>query len=207
MALTHAELAALHARVMETAVATVHKVRPAHLEAATPCADWNVGQLLAHMIAQNDGFAAAALGEVSDRSMWTPRPVPSDDGAVGKAFEVSARSLLRAVAEDGSLDRPWVLPDFRPEPFPGSQALGFHLIDYVVHSWDVAVSVGERVEFEPDVLAAAEAVAKAVPDGSNRQRTGAAFKPALSPGDGGTFDDVLRWLGRDPGWGQRDVQI
>ncbi|GIG67449.1 TIGR03086 family metal-binding protein [Phytomonospora endophytica] len=195
-----------HAAVLDTAVATVHKVRSAHLDLPTPCADWNVGQLLAHMIAQNDGFAAAALGEVSDRSMWTPRPVPADEGAAGKAFETSARSLLRAVAEDGAVDRLWKLPEFREEPFPGSQALGFHLIDYVVHSWDVAAAIGERVEFEPGVLAVALPIAKAVPDGSNRQRDGAAFRPALGPIEHGTLDEILRWLGRDPAWAQREVQ-
>jgi len=197
-------LADAHARVLKTAVATVHKVRSAHLDLPTPCADWNLGQLLAHMIAQNDGFAAAALGEVSDTSMWTPRPVPKD--GAGEAFETSARSVVRAVAEDGALDRPWRLPEFREEPFPGRQALGFHLIDYVVHSWDVATAIGERVEFEPGVLAVAVPIAEAVPDGSNRQRTGAAFRPALQPGDGGELDEILRWLGRDPSWAQREVQ-
>lgn len=199
-------LTAAHARVLETAVATVHKVRPAHLGLPTPCAEWNLTQLLAHMVAQNDGFTAAALGEVSDRSMWTPRPVPAGDGEVGATFETSARSLLRAVAEDGALDRGWKLPEFSEEPFPGREALGFHLIDYVVHAWDVAAAIGERVEFEPDVLAVATPIADAVPDGSNRYLKGGAFKPALPPGQGGGLDAILRWLGRDPAWAQREVQ-
>ena len=53
--------------------------------------------------------------------------------------------------------------------FPAAQAISFHFIDYLVHGWDVARSLGVDYELEPDLLAAALPVAQAVPDGEPRK--------------------------------------
>ena len=48
--------------------------------------------------------------------------------------------------------------------FPARQAISFHFVDYVVHSWDVARTLDLPLDFEPALLDAALAVAKAVPE-------------------------------------------
>jgi hypothetical protein len=84
---------------------------------------------------------------------------------------------------------------------PAQLAVGFQLVDNVVHAWDVAVSLGRRPEVDDDVVAAALVVARQVPDGDERDRPGAAFAHALPIGvRRSPLDETLLLLGRDPAW-------
>jgi hypothetical protein len=84
--------------------------------------------------------------------------------------------------------------------FPGAQAISFHFIDYIVHSWDLAKSLGMTPTFTDDVLAAAYEVAQMVPTGDARLAPGTAFAPAgKSAGDDG-LDQIVALLGRSPNW-------
>ena len=86
--------------------------------------------------------------------------------------------MLEAFGADGVLDREFALAEISPVlRFPAAQAISFHFIDYVVHGWDVARSLGVAYQPEPDLLAAALPVALAVPGGQARKRDGAAFDP------------------------------
>jgi uncharacterized protein (TIGR03086 family) len=189
---------------METAAALVARVRPGGLGVRTPCAAWDLGQLLAHMTGQNHGFAASARGEQADLGIWADRPVTAGEDP-GRVFAASADAVVAAFAaiEDLAGTRMW-LPEIRPEPVPAAVAVGFQLVDTVVHAWDVAKSLGTEVEFGPQMLAATLPIALAVPDGAARAAEGAAFAPEL-PGlreDKGaaTLDRILSVLGRDPKW-------
>ena len=48
----------------------VAEVRDGHLDQPSPCDGWRVRDLLRHMVGNNRGFAAAALGRSPSRSMW-----------------------------------------------------------------------------------------------------------------------------------------
>lgn len=190
---------ALDARALQVATAVVDRVDAAALDRPTPCARWSLGQLLAHMTGQNHGFAAAARGETADLTVWADRPVGDDPAGV---FAASAADVVAAFAEEGALQRSWWLPEIRDGAlFPAQQAMSFHFVDYVVHAWDVAASLGMRVGFDADLLDAALAVAERVPGGAAREREGAAFAPAVGvASEGGTLDRVLALLGRSPSW-------
>jgi len=70
----------------------------------------------------------------------------------------------------------------------------------VVHSWDVAKTLGLEAEFPADVLEVALRVALDVPDGDNRLMPGAAFAAALAVGGGSLLDLIVAILGRSRGW-------
>ncbi|NML52559.1 hypothetical protein HHL19_17940 [Streptomyces sp. R302] len=53
------DLRRLHARVVRDSVHLVARVTPADLTRPTPCAGWDLKDLLDHMTAQHHGFAAA----------------------------------------------------------------------------------------------------------------------------------------------------
>jgi uncharacterized protein (TIGR03083 family) len=166
-------IVALDARAVQASVAVTDQAGPADLVRPTPCGGWTLDQLLAHMAGQHDGFAAAA-------------------GRVQAAF-----------AADGVLDRDFTLPEIDPAAtFPAALAISFHFIDYVVHGWDVARTLGLDYQLEPDLLGVALAVAAAVPDDDRtRRRPGAAFAPRVSaPAGAGPLDQVMALLGRPPGW-------
>src|SRR4051812_27737474 len=65
----------LHRRAVDTSIDVVARSGPSDLDRPTPCAAWNLGQLLAHMTVQHHGFAAAAAGQVTDVEAWRPRPL------------------------------------------------------------------------------------------------------------------------------------
>ncbi|MGW6425769.1 TIGR03086 family metal-binding protein [Nocardia sp. NPDC055053] len=171
----------------------------APLTVETPCAGWDLRALLEHMSTQNRGFAAAVRGE-GDPAVWEVRRAADPVGD----FLRSADEIVAAFAEPGALTRTLALPEIPPGRFPAATALGFHLIDSVVHAWDVARSVGSSVDLDSDLAPAALRIAEAVPTGASRQRPGAAFAPALEmPDESATLDRILRVLGRSPDWQPR----
>ncbi len=193
-----ARILSLDARVVRVTIDAVSQVAPPDLGRPTPCGDWTLGDLLSHMIAQHYGFAAAAAGEGADLARWQQRPV----AAPVAEYRAAAEQVLASFAADGVLDRELALPEISTaQPFPAAQAISFHFVDYVVHGWDVARSIGVDYRLEPDLLAAALPVARAVPDGEQRSAPGAAFAPALAVReDMDALDQILAMLGRRPSW-------
>jgi uncharacterized protein (TIGR03086 family) len=78
-------------------------------------------------------------------------------------------------------------------------AIGFHLVDYVVHGWDVAASLGTGFQLPDGVVLAALPIARAVPDGQSRTVPGAAFAPGRPvPAGVDPLEEILALLGRAP---------
>ena len=99
----------------------------------------------------------------------------------GRAYSEAARDVLDAFAADGTADAPFALPEFgEGAVFPGAMAMGFHFVDYVVHGWDVAASLGVPYELPAEVVAAVLPLALAVPDGDFRTGAGRHSLPPSS---------------------------
>ncbi|SDS62763.1 TIGR03086 family metal-binding protein [Actinoplanes derwentensis] len=64
------DLRAADAVAVRASVAVVEKIAAGDLVRVTPCAGWDLGDLLAHMTAQHRGFAAAARGQGADPAFW-----------------------------------------------------------------------------------------------------------------------------------------
>jgi len=192
-------IVSLDARAVAASVMVASKAGSADLTRPTPCGDWTLGQLLAHMTVQHDGFAAAAAGNGADPSVWQAQPAPPDPVA---EYGAAADRVLRAFAADGVLTREFALPEIAPgAAFPAAMAISFHFIDYVTHGWDVARALGLDYELEPELLGVALAVAEAVPDDQTRLQPGAAFAPRVSrPGTASQLDRIVALLGRRPDW-------
>ncbi|MFG1951997.1 TIGR03086 family metal-binding protein [Micromonospora sp. NPDC048830] len=189
----------LHRRTMRRSVEIVAAIRDDQWDAPTPCAGWTVRDLLAHMIRENRGFAAAAGGETADRSPWTS-PIGPDPRA---DYAASAHLAVAAFNAGGVPDREFWLPQLNDAvTYPGGQAVGFHLLDYLVHGWDLAVATGQPFSFDEDVLAAVRDIAaRDVPHGPRRHRPGATFAPPLPAGaEASQAQRLLAFLGRDPHW-------
>ncbi len=193
------DIVALDARVVQATVSVVSLAGQADLARPTPCADWTLSELLTHMTAQHDGWAAAATGDGGDLSRWQPGP-PAPDPV--KEYAAAAERALAAFGADGVLERKFVLAELSPVlQFPAAQAISFHFIDYLVHGWDVARSLGVDYELEPDLLAAALPVAAAVPDGEPRKLGVVPFAPGIPvTGDLSAMDQIVAMLGRSPAW-------
>jgi uncharacterized protein (TIGR03086 family) len=191
------DVVTLDAQAVRASVELLARARPGDMARPTPCADWTLHGLISHMAAQHYGFAAAAAGD-GDLARWRPRRLRSDPVA---DYRASAETVLAAFSAEGVLGRQFPLPEFAAGAiFPARQAIGFHFIDYVVHSWDVAKALGLDVRFGAELLPAALGVAKAVPGGEARLAPGAAFAPAVAWQDGSPLDRIVAILGRSPDW-------
>ncbi|MEU8914290.1 TIGR03086 family metal-binding protein [Streptomyces nigrescens] len=194
-----AHLRRLHAQAVRDSVALIHRVAPDDLSRPTPCSAWTLAELLAHMTAQHHGFAAAALGKGQDLAHWSVRPLGTDPVGV---YTAAAEHVIAAFATVEGPDRAFALPEFSTtRTFRAARAIGFHLIDYVVHSWDVARTLGLAHTPDAELLRAALPIARAVPDDDSRLAAGSAFRPGLATDeDADTLEQLLAALGRSPHW-------
>ncbi|NUR72346.1 MAG: TIGR03086 family protein [Hamadaea sp.] len=188
------QLQELHTRAMSACAAAVAQATPADLSRPTPCAGWTLADLLAHMTAQDRGFAGAARGAVTTADDWKPQY--HGDDAITEYAEAAA-DVQRAIAEDGVLERGFVIPEFATDRLiKGPNAVRAHLIDAVVHGWDVARTLGAGYVLDDEVLAESLAIAESIPDADDRGgffSRAVAADPVAAP-----LDRIVAHLGRSP---------
>lgn len=189
----------LDRRAMSVTAQIMPGITPAQMGNPTPCGRWRLRDLIAHIIGQYHGFAQAASGEPTGLAAFRPRPAGDD---VADAYAAAAALVTGAFATDGVLGRSFWLPEIsRDTPFPARAAIGFHLVDEVVHAWDLGKSVGVAPAFDDEVLAATLSIAARVPNDPASRGEGRAFAQGSDPGpDVPVLDRIVALLGRSPGW-------
>ena len=181
----------LHRRALDLASELVQAVQPADLGRPTPCAGWDLAALLAHMTGQNHGFADALRGGTS---LAAYAPVPGV-----AVWPGSVADLLDAVAHPGT--DAVLLPEITTaRRFPVPVVIGFHLLDTVVHGWDIATALGRVWRPEPALVDAVLEQARLIPAGPARTAPGAAFAPVEAVEDDDSWVTVLALVGRDASW-------
>ena len=133
--LSSAGLLALHRRAQGLIDSALVKLPERALALPTPCSDWTLGELLSHVLGQNRGLASSARGGGQDLSDWRPHVLGPDPA---RDIAESAADVVAGFADRGS-DRTVWMPEISPSaPIPARVALLAHLVDTVVHGWDIA---------------------------------------------------------------------
>jgi uncharacterized protein (TIGR03086 family) len=160
---------------------------PDDLHAATPCARFDVSDVLAHMVGGATVFAAAFRGD----------PTPPSDGAAPPhdlvaAFPEAMLRLAAAVRSPGAMERTIASPFGE---MPGETFARLVALDGLVHGWDLAIASGQPYDPPADVVAAVEAFARdAITDDL---RDGDTFAVASDPGPEATrLERVVAFTGR-----------
>jgi len=160
----------------------------------TPCAEWNVRDLVNHVAAEDrwtkplvDGKTIAEVGDAFDGDLLGEDP--------RAAAIAAAEEALTAVAER--------LPaGGRVHLSYGEEDVGEYIsqlaADHLIHGWDLAVATGQNRNLDSELVAEVAAWYR------NREEimrtTGAiAARPDSAPG-GNPQADLLRAYGRDPDW-------
>jgi len=108
-------------------------VRADDLDLASPCRDWPVRAVVAHIVAGIWYFKALAAREpVADLMRGLSDLVGDDPFA---SYDRAGRAALDAWRAPGALDATYALPLGER---PGREALAIHQADLLVHGWDVA---------------------------------------------------------------------
>ncbi len=120
----------------------VGRLRPADLNLSTPCSSWTTRDLLNHVVGGALMYADAFEGgPVEDISGRLPDVVGDDPLS---AFQAAAGRFGEATQSAGAMDRVFALPW---GSMSGPTFLRFVGFDLLMHSWDLAATLGE----EPDV--------------------------------------------------------
>lgn len=181
-------------RALEVCGVAVAAIGPDELHHPTPCDDWTLHGLVRHLVSENLGFAGAAGGAAWDPAAWNAGLLGDDPYA---AYLQSAETVTKAFSPDAVLDRQVEVREFGV--FPGRVAISFHFIDFLVHGWDVAQSIGAPFSPDEDLLDAALKIASKVPATPESRGPGRAFGiPVPIDEDAPAFDRLLAMLGRAP---------
>lgn len=189
---TFDKLLALHRETTAEAGALVARTADADLHLPTPCADWDLADLLAHMIGQQDGFAAAvARGDAPASAYAGPAITPA---TLLPRWESSARNLDAAFAgADPTADVRLAELDLR---VPVALALGMQLLDTAVHAWDVATALGAT--YRPGAAAVSFVLESARVIAARPGGTPGVFAAPVAERGDDAWADALRLLGREP---------
>lgn len=120
-------------------------VKPTQLKWETPCAEWNLQQLLNHMLTTMDLMSNAArnaeVGDDASRLIAVEDYLEGDETL--SAFDAVAERALSIWHLSGSLDGTCITPF---GPAPRLMAAQISLNDSVVHAWDVGRTTGEDAD-------------------------------------------------------------
>ena len=158
-------------------------VTPDQLDQPTPCANWNVGQLIDHMV----GAQYWALGGMTGQPS-TETGEGSSTGDFCAAFDAAAQQALAAFSEPGALGK-MVNPGFGD--MPGAALLGLAATDTFTHAWDLAKATGQDTNLDPQLAAAFLEGSKQAIQPAFRSETGEIFGPEQQAPDGASSADQL----------------
>lgn len=159
------------------------------LDARTPCDEWQVRDLMGHLVGGGHMFAAAFAGAPMDMSGGGD-PLGGDPGG---AFAAAAGAFSTAAGAPGAMERTVTLP-FGDMPAPVVIELAG--ADLLVHSWDLASATGQPFEPPTEVVEAAETFLRGFLQPSLR---GAMFAAEVAvPADAPPLARLVGFTGRRP---------
>lgn len=172
-------------RAFAAAATIVDGVPPDRRDAASPCADWTVAEVVEHVIAGNLLVARALGPDLAD--------APEVAESLGPRFRSSAESLAAALALPDVLTGTVTVP-FGTVPVP--VAVQLRTIEALVHGWDVAVASGQDPSQLPDDVAEAGiGFSESMFAGTDRSRL--PFAPAVAVAESApAIDRLAALLGR-----------
>lgn len=184
---------ALLERAVSYTLGQLQAVTPGALSRRTPCREWDLHALLAHM---EDSLAA--MQEAVDQGYVGPEAGPGGATAAGLVSALRARGCRLLGALAGSDERlVWV----GGYPVPVRLVASAGAIDVAVHGWDVGRACGSAGTIPAGLAGDMLRIVPLLVTPADRPgRFGAPVpvRPGSSAGD-----RLVAYLGRDPGWHAR----
>ncbi|GAA3233586.1 TIGR03086 family metal-binding protein [Nonomuraea helvata] len=172
----------LMTRATERTVELVRTVRQDQLGLPTPCAKFDVKDLVSHL-----EWVAEMFESLAGKG---PR---LEQGPYAGDFPERAERTLAAWS------RPEAWEGTSPDMgLPMGVLAHMYLVDMVVHGWDLARATGQKYEPAPEAVSRALHFTDQMVE-MGRQR-GAFGPPVAVPDDAPAFDRLLGVIGRDPAW-------
>jgi uncharacterized protein (TIGR03086 family) len=181
-------------RACATTQPVVARVTPDQYRLGTPCTDWDVHDLLNHLVGTL-ALGRALLGDVAPEVAMGPGQLPTDDlvgDDPGGAYRRGVAALLAAV-DDGAFARTHTTP---LGEMPGAALAGFTVLDIVVHGWDLGRATGRPVAVD---AALAEELLGFARQAFASQPRGGLLRPEVAvPAGAGPTERLVAFTGRTP---------
>ena len=128
--------------------AVAAQVRADQWTLPTPCPDWNVTELIGHVVAGSQMSAAIAAG--ADRGEAIDRlstDFVGDDplGALDTALALAETALIHPDVDERICQHP-------AGNMPGAQVRSLRISDLLIHQWDLARAIGADESLDVDVV-------------------------------------------------------
>jgi len=117
--------------------------------APTPCDDWDVHYLVAHVVGGNRFAAAILAGSSADEAIEQVMGTPQLGEAPVEDFETSALPQRIGFGGDRALDRECHHP---LGDMSGGEFLRLRVLDLTVHSWDPARAIGANEQLDDGLV-------------------------------------------------------
>lgn len=165
-------------------------VRDEQLGLPTPCVDWPVAELLAHIHQFSTVFTQNARKE----PVWPPDDLVAGwRQAIPEQLAEMARAWRQDAAWHGTVSAGGVTMDAANNALVGIEEL-------TVHGWDLAVATGQPFEVGDTTLEEVDRFFTLFPP---RDGAGGPFGPPLTPPPQATrLERTIALTGRDPHWGE-----
>ncbi|SDD31268.1 TIGR03086 family metal-binding protein [Actinokineospora iranica] len=177
----------LDRRAVESTGRIIDALTDEQLDVPTPCTEWAVREVIAHMVDNHVNFLRKLAGEA---------PALSGDPRVD--FRETAAALAALADNDEVLAAPYEMPIGTVN---GRIALSIHFNDTLVHGWDIGTAVGVDVRLDEDLVEAALGFISTWPDTPEVWGPGKAFSARLPVADDASPQErLLALTGRSPAW-------
>lgn len=113
------------------------------LSRSTPCADYDAGTLVAHIIAVLRKLEAVGRGE---KASEVADPATDITGGSGEAFRQAWTDFERVWSTDAALDEQYTMPW---ATMSGRELLDAYTHEFTVHSWDLVHVTGNVSDLDP----------------------------------------------------------
>lgn len=182
----------VYATALDGCARRIAGVGPDDWHRPTPCADWDVRDLVGHLVEENRWVPPLLAGRtIADVGDELSGDLLGDDPHA--AWETSAKGAAEAVARPGALE---VTAHLSFGDVPGREYVMQLTADLLVHGWDVARATGGDERLDPAVV---DAVATWFDTMEAAYRAAGAIGPAVElPASASAQDRLLARFGRDP---------
>jgi uncharacterized protein (TIGR03086 family) len=164
------------------------------LDKPTPCASWDVRQLINHIIGGSHWFAMSTNAGASPEVDETEQ-TDYASGDMLASYDQGIAAALAAFGADGALTKTVKLPFGE---FPGAAFMGLATMDHFIHGWDLAHATGQSPNLDEGMAEQLLAQARmTVPDQFRGPDPDAPFGPIVEIADSAPASDRLAaFLGR-----------
>lgn len=182
-------------RALDSALAMIESTSPATLSKPTPCEGWDARALIDHMIGvvQTFGAGFASGTKLTAASGQSTTGLAGDNPTA--TYKQAVDTLMAALRQPGALDKTLTLPFGE---MPGNQAINIVIGDQLIHTWDLAKTLGKPYTMDEELASGVLALLHQILT-PERRGPGKPFAEAITcPESAPVQDRLIAFSGRQP---------